>query len=321
MGWALLLAPTDWAPKERPEGDTVAFVEVPVPPRVTVWGLPAALSAMVTDADRLPLAAGVNFTLIVQLAPVATEAGQLLVWAKSLEFVPKMLMPVTDSGAVPVLVRVTVWAALVVATDWFPKARLDGDALASDAVPVPVRLTDCGLPVALSAIASDAERLPLAAGVKVMSIVQLELAASELPQLLDCAKSLALVPKIAMLVIVRAALPELLTVTDWTALDVLTGVFPKDRLDGEALTEAEVPVPDRGTDWGLPVALSATLIEAERLPLAAGVKVTLTVQLAPAATDVPQLLVWEKSVALTPKIAMLVMPSGPFPEFVIVTGW
>ena len=57
------------------------------------------------------------------------------------------------------------------------------------------------------------------------------------------------------------------------------------------MTPVEVPVPERLTDWGLPVALSATARAAPRLPAAEGVKVMLMVQLAPAATDMPQLLV------------------------------
>jgi len=42
----------------------------------------------------------------------------------------------------------------------------------------------------------------------------------------------------------------------------------------------------------LPVALSVTVIVPVRVPTAVGVKVTLMEQLAPAAREVPQLLVW-----------------------------
>ena len=49
-----------------------------VPVRLTVWGLPVALSVRVTAALRTPLAVGVKVTLIVQLAPAATLAPQLL---------------------------------------------------------------------------------------------------------------------------------------------------------------------------------------------------------------------------------------------------
>jgi hypothetical protein len=53
--------------------------------------------------------------------------------------------------------------------------------------------------------------------------------------------------------------------------------------------------------------------EAAQLPLAAGVKVTLIAQLLPAATELPQLLVWAKSPALAPESAMLVMPKAALP--------
>ena len=61
-------------------------------------------------------------------------------------------------------------------------------------------------------IASEAARLPAAEGVKVMLIVQLAPAARERPQLLVWAKSLALAPENARLVMLKAALPELVRV-------------------------------------------------------------------------------------------------------------
>jgi len=78
---------------------------------------------------------------------------------------------------------------------------------------VPVRLTLCGLPVALSVMARAAARPPAAEGVKVTLMVQLAPAATLDPQLLVWAKSLALVPKTAMLEMLRAELPELVRVT------------------------------------------------------------------------------------------------------------
>jgi hypothetical protein len=60
------------------------------------------------------------------------------------------------------------------------------------------------------------------------------------------------------------------------------------------------------------------VIEAERLPLADGVKVTLMVQLPPAATELPQLLVWVKSLALAPESARLVTLKAALPELVSV---
>jgi hypothetical protein len=58
-------------------------------------------------------------------------------------------------AALPLLVSVTVRAALVVLTCWFPKLKLVGLRLTTGAdavVPEPLNATDCGLPDALSVI-------------------------------------------------------------------------------------------------------------------------------------------------------------------------
>ena len=61
------------------------------------------------DPVRFPLAAGVNVTLIVHVAPAATLVPQLLVCAKS----PLTTMLVKVMAAVPVLFRVTTCAVEV----------------------------------------------------------------------------------------------------------------------------------------------------------------------------------------------------------------
>jgi hypothetical protein len=95
-------------PKDKLLGERLAAGAVPVPVRLALWGLPLALSAMLTEAARLPLADGVKVTLMVQLAPAATELPQVLVWAKSLALVPVTATLVTLKVALPVLVRVRV---------------------------------------------------------------------------------------------------------------------------------------------------------------------------------------------------------------------
>ena len=70
---AVLVLPTGWLPKARLVGERLTRAAVPVPERLTVCGLPLALSVMLSEAVRLPLAEGVNLTLIVQLAPAASE--------------------------------------------------------------------------------------------------------------------------------------------------------------------------------------------------------------------------------------------------------
>ena len=74
----------------------------------------------------------------------------------------------------------------------------------------------------MSVIVMDAVRVPVAEGVNVMLIAQEAPAATDVPQLLVCAKSLAFVPVMAMLVIASAAFPVLLKVTTCAALVVPT---------------------------------------------------------------------------------------------------
>jgi len=84
----------------------------PVPVSATVWGLPGALSTMVSVPLWPPatVGGGVKVTLIVQKAPAAKGLTQLLVWA----WVPLVVMLVIVSGARPLLVSFTGLAALVV---------------------------------------------------------------------------------------------------------------------------------------------------------------------------------------------------------------
>jgi hypothetical protein len=65
---------------------------------------------------------------------------------------------------------------------WVPKLRLIGESATAGAVPVPVRPTDCVLPLALSPIVIAPVRVPVVVGVKVMLIVQLAPAVRLVPQ-------------------------------------------------------------------------------------------------------------------------------------------
>jgi len=195
-------------------GDGVATAAIPVPVRLTLCRPPAALSVKLTAAVRVPLARGLKVTLTVQLAPAATLVPQLLVWAKSPEFVPATAIPVMLKAALPVLWIVTGCGGLVTPTGSFPSARLVGEALKAGLVlvPVPERITLCGLPVALSVKVTAAARAPVVVGLKVTLTVQMAPAALLAPQLLVWAKSPEFVPVIAMLVMLKAALPVLLRV-------------------------------------------------------------------------------------------------------------
>ena len=90
---------------------------VPVPLKLTVCGLPLALSVSVRLPDRAPLTVGVNVTLITQLPLAATGALVLqVVPLASIAKSPVTAMPVKVKDAVPLLVTVTALAALVVPT-------------------------------------------------------------------------------------------------------------------------------------------------------------------------------------------------------------
>ena len=80
-------------------------------------------------------------------------------------------------------------------------------------VPVPLRLTDCGLPPPSSLNNNCALRVPAAEGVNVTVIPQLLPAARVLPQVLLLEKSAALEPRKAICQICIGLLPKLLSVT------------------------------------------------------------------------------------------------------------
>ena len=140
-----LLEPTVWLPKVRLVGESAADglpAAAPVPVSETVCGLPVALSLIETFAVRVPAAVGVNVTLMVQLALAFTLLPQVLVAAKSPLFVPVIVILVRESAAEPLLVSVTLCAALVVFTVWVAKVRLVGDMETPGVPPPPPPLPD-----------------------------------------------------------------------------------------------------------------------------------------------------------------------------------
>jgi len=72
---------------------------------------------MLIDAVRLPVALGVNVTLILHIPPTATDIPQVLVSEKSPKFAPPTVIPVMFNTAVPLLVNVTDSVAAVVPTN------------------------------------------------------------------------------------------------------------------------------------------------------------------------------------------------------------
>ena len=281
---------------------------------------------MLIAAERLPMAVGVNVTLIVQVPFAATELPHVLVSPKSPGLAPVNPMLVMDRAAFPVLFRVTTWAGvLVVPTVWLLKSKLVAVRPTVGPRPVPVRLTDCWLPATLlllSVMVRMAARLPEAAGVNVTLIVQLLFAASELPHVVVSPKSPGLVPVNAMLLMVRATFPVLLSVTVWAALGVPTLLVNGLVVVTPAMGALSVPV--RFTDCVLPATLlllSVMVKKAARVPIAVGVNVTLIVQLLFAANELPHVVVSAKSRGLLPVTAMLLMVRVAFPVLFRVKVW
>ena len=193
------------------ENETAGDPDVPVPVSPTVWGLPAASSATLTDALRAAATVGVKVTEILQLELAARAAGQLLVCAKSPAFVPPMLMLVMVSVELPVLLSVTELAPLVVLTTWLPNATLAGASETTGVTPVPESAAVCGLPAALSATLSDAERDPVAEGVNVRTRLHVPPTGRVPGQKFVRPKSPAFAPVRVTLEMVSVAVPELVS--------------------------------------------------------------------------------------------------------------
>jgi hypothetical protein len=176
--WAALVEPMLCEAKVRLAGESVtagapAPAAVPVPLKATVCGEPAALSVMVRVPVRAPLAAGVNVTEMVQLAPAATLDPQFWVSAKS----PDAEMELIANAAEPEFVSVTVWAALLDPTGSELKFKLVADicTVGAAAVAVPTSAIFWVAPATLSELSvnvREPEIAPAVVGAKLTWYVQ-----------------------------------------------------------------------------------------------------------------------------------------------------
>src|SRR5262249_34018822 len=99
--------------------------------------------------------------------------------------------------------------------------------------PIPLRLICWGPHPASSFMARVACRVPVAFGVKVILIEQLELLVTVAPQVLfEIAKSAALLPVMEMLLVFRLGGPPAVGFAVGAALVVFTGWLPKLRFGG-----------------------------------------------------------------------------------------
>src|SRR5271170_1652845 len=103
---------------------------------------------------------------MTQVPLTAMLPVQVLVSEKSDVTVPVIVMLVKVNAEVPVFFTVTV-CLLNVFRATFANDRLAGVSVTTGkapALPVPVRFTECGLPVALSVTVTVAVRVPVATG-------------------------------------------------------------------------------------------------------------------------------------------------------------
>ena len=155
----------------------------------SVCGLFAALSVRVKVPVWFSIVDGLKVTVMVHVPFTAILPLQVFVCEKSDGTVPVTAMFVMLSAAAPVFFTVT-GCALGVFSGTFANARLVGFSVTAGnapALPVPVRVTECGLPVALSVTVTLAVRVPTAMGENVTAILQLKPAARGEVQLLVCA--------------------------------------------------------------------------------------------------------------------------------------
>ncbi len=144
---------------------------------------------MVNVALLAPAAAGLKFTNTVQelLAATLPPAAQLPppTIANSAGFVPPSVNAEMFSGAVPVLLRVSVWVPLVLPTVVAAKFNtvLETAAMGlAPPVPVPLKAMAIGVKVLLWLMLSVPLRVPAVVGVNATKIVQLEPTLTAVPQ-------------------------------------------------------------------------------------------------------------------------------------------
>jgi hypothetical protein len=128
------------------------------PERLTVEEPPAPSCAISSVAFFEPApAVGLNVTERVQLpSDAGSPSLQLLVCVYESAATPVILIPLIFSGTGPVLLSVTVCAAVSISVAVLAKVKAVGLTLTTGNAPVPLKLTVWGLPAASLAILSVA---------------------------------------------------------------------------------------------------------------------------------------------------------------------
>ena len=287
---------------------------LPVPDKAAICGLPGPEVAIASEPFTDPVSVGVNVTESVQLAPLlsAPPQGELpLPAAVKLALALTLLIVIAP---VPLFVTVTDLAVLTEPTPVEVKVNevgLSFKGTFGPPVAAPLRPTVIGLNSVLLLMASAPLIVALYCGVKVTMMVQLAPPARELPQVPPVTEKSALALELNVIE------PLWPFVTVAVAVEVEpTAVLGNVRLAGLTVRGAS-PVPVSLTSCGLVLALSLTVRAPVKAPRLVGVNSTLIVQLPPAASELPQLLVWLNS----PLAEMEPMESGPAPELESFTGF
>jgi hypothetical protein len=290
-----LFVPTATAAHESEEGEAAAApVDAPDPDRATSCGLLVAESTKLRVAARAPVALGRKMMVAVQVAEIAMLLPQVVLDStKSEALLPETAMLLMVMGAAGPFDSVTICAALLAPTAVPEKERLvgDADAVAGVTPPIPESATACGLLVAESVKVRLAARVPAALGLNTRVAAQLAFTERLAPHVLpETTKSDALAPVTATLLMVMGEVLPLVSVTVCGEELDPTAVLANAMLDGLAATTPLVPRPDSATVCGLLVSESLKLRIAVRAPVAVGPKTMFAVQLAPAASVAPQVL-------------------------------
>jgi hypothetical protein len=297
----------------------------PTPDSPTDWGLPAPLLVTVNAPLRAPPAVGANATVTKQEAAGFNVAGHVLpVIVKSPAFAPVRARLEMLTAVLPVEVTVTVCPVLVEPTLVVGNVSDEGDKLRERfELPVPVRVTDCGLPSASLVTTRAPFLIPEAVGAKATVAVHADPALSEAGQLFPViVKSPGFEPPSAIEEIATATLPVEVMLTDCAGLVVPVFWTPKVRDEGDRV---RVPnpvwlVPDKAIDCGLPVPSLVTVRFALFAPRVVGAKATDTVHEVLGLRAAGQLLpVIVKSPALAPVKEIEDRVTAPVPLEVIVT--
>jgi hypothetical protein len=221
-------------------------------------------------------------------------------------------VPLTANGPLAVIdpiandttfgfVIVTILAADTDPTCTRPNASEVGENVAAARVPVPLSATGWGLPAASSLIFKLPLSAPVWVGLKITATVQLPFGASWLP--LHPSLVIENCPDTVTELIKRATVFGFDRVVVDTSLLEPTFTLPIDKVSGLTFIWPATPTPLKGSDPALGCWSSLIASDAVRVPRAPGVKVIVTVQLAPAASVEPHpLLLIANSLALAPRI-------------------